>query len=73
MTTANDPEDVRVARVRSLFQEWIKRHREKKQPGMADMTDLGFYCWLLKHFPELLPHGKGDPYQLLKSDLKGLI
>ena len=33
---------------------------------------LKFYGWLERNYPELFPREKGDPYQHLKSDLKGL-
>ena len=30
------------------------------------------YRWPEKHYPDLLKRGKGDPYQHLKVDLRGL-
>jgi hypothetical protein len=62
----DDPEAIRVARVRQLFQT---RH-----PGQSTGTDvLIFFGWLQNHNPDLLPKGKqGDPYQHLKMDLAGL-
>ena len=72
MKTANDPEAVRIEQLRSLFKAWVVR-QPKKQPGMADTTVLKFHGWMLKHRPKLRPHEKGDSYQHLKSDLKGLI
>ena len=56
----------RVAQVRRLWQA-----RESKQPTAID--GLIFYEWLEEHHPDLLNRGKGDPYQQLKVDLKGLL
>ena len=72
MKAANDPEAIRVEQVRSLFKAWVVR-QPKKQPGWVASTAIlmKFQDWMLRHRPKLLP--RGDPYQLLKSDLKGLI
>jgi hypothetical protein len=63
--------DLRQAQVRSLYQAWIVR-QSKELSGMASTKILKFHRWMVAHRPELLPVGK-DPYQLLKSDLKGLL
>ncbi len=61
-----DSEAVRRARARQL---WAARSpKERTATGV-----LIFYGWLEEHYPELLPPGKGDPYQHLKVDLSGLI
>lgn len=39
---------------------------------IANKLGFKFYGWLERNYPELLPREKGDPYQLLKVDLKGL-
>ena len=56
----------RVAQVRRLWQE-----REPKQHTTADGSI--FHEWLEEHHPDLLNRGKGDSYQQLKVDLKGLL
>jgi hypothetical protein len=66
MPPKNDSEALRVARVRQLF--GVRSPKERTENGV-----LLFFGWLQQHHPELLPKGKqGDPYQHLKSDLKGL-
>jgi hypothetical protein len=60
-----NPELIRLARVRQLFQA-----RPSEERNETDV--LPFYAWLQKHSPELLPMGPGDPCQQLKADLKGL-
>jgi hypothetical protein len=69
MATRKDSEAVRVAQVRRLWQA-LYPPRERIFTKV-----LIFYGWLQEHRPELLPRprGKGDPYQHLKADLKGLI
>jgi hypothetical protein len=63
----NDPEAVRVARVRQL---WKARPIKREQRTGTEI--LVFYGWMEQYHPDLLTHGKGDPYQHLKSDLHGL-
>lgn len=65
LMTKNDSEAVRVARVRQL---WNARPYAERTGTQV----LMFYGWLEKHYPDLLKHGKGDPYQHLKVDLRGL-
>jgi hypothetical protein len=67
MATRKDSEAVRVAQVRRLWQA-LYPPRERIFTKV-----LVFYGWLQEHRPELLPRVKGDPYQRLKVDLKGLI
>ncbi len=57
---------MRQARVRQLWQ--ARSSKERTATGV-----LIFYGWLDEHFPELLPQGKGDPYQHLKVDLAELV
>ena len=64
-------EELRQAQVRSLFEAWVVR-QPKTQFGIASTRLLKFHGWMVEHRPELLPVGK-DPYQLLKSDLQGLL
>jgi hypothetical protein len=46
---------------------------ERLPPGGRIRNNLlKFYGWLERNYPELFPREKGDPYQHLKSDLKGL-
>lgn len=57
--------DARIDRVRRLFVD--------RFPGERTGEDvLAFYGWLCGHDRGLLPRANGDPYQNLKSDLKGL-
>ena len=65
--TKNDPEAVRVAQVRQLWQA-----RQLKPEQRTGTQVLIFHSWLEQHRPELLKRGKGDPYQHLKVDLRGL-
>jgi hypothetical protein len=63
--TKKEFEAVRLERVRQLF---------KARP-FAEHTENGvlkFYGWLHRHYPELLPNERGDPYKHLKVDLSGL-
>jgi hypothetical protein len=69
MATKKDSEALRVTRVRQLWQALYP-------PKVRTETKvLDFYGWLQQHRPDFLPRprGKGDPYQHLKADLKGLI
>jgi hypothetical protein len=61
----NDPEAVRVARVRQLW-------NARPYANRTGTEVLIFYGWLEQHHPDLLKRGKGDPYQHLKVDLHGL-
>lgn len=65
MPSKKHTEAVRVARVRQLFEARAAERRN-------ETAVLLFYAWLEKYHPELLPAEKGDPYQQLKVDLKGL-
>ena len=65
MANKKDPEAVRVARVRQL---WEARQLKER----TGMQVLIFYGWLKEHYPDLLKRGHGDPYQHLKSELNGL-
>lgn len=56
----------RRAKVRRLFLERIP------PGGRIGSNLLKIYGWLERDHPELLPRKKGDPYQNLKEDLKGL-
>jgi len=60
-----NPENIRVARVRQLFES--RSSEQRTETGV-----LLFYGWLEHHHPELRPTGQGDPYQQLKVDLRGL-
>ena len=62
----NRADAARRAEVRKLFVERIPLG------GRIGSNLLKFYGWLERTYPELLPQEKGDPYQLLKVDLKGL-
>ena len=62
----NGADGARRAEVRRLFVERLP------PGGRIGNNLLKFYGWLERNYPELLPRGKGDPYQLLKVDLKGL-
>jgi hypothetical protein len=62
--TKKDAEALRRVRVRQLF-------RERSSEQRTETGIMGFYGWLEKHHPELLPTGR-DPYRHLKMDLKGL-
>jgi hypothetical protein len=60
----NDKE--RQARVREL---WLERPAEQRTGNGV----MAFYGYLEKNHPELLKRSHGDPYQQLKTDLRGLI
>lgn len=60
-----DSEALRRAIVRQLYE--ARPSRERTEGGI-----FFFYRWLVRRYPELLPVGKGDPYERLKADLKGL-
>jgi hypothetical protein len=62
----NSANAARSAEVRRLFLERLPPR------GRIGNNLLKFYGWLERNYPELLPREKGDPYQLLKVDLKGL-
>jgi len=64
-------EDLRQAQVRSLYKAWVVR-QPKRRAGEANPNILKLHGWMVARRPELLPVGK-DPYQLLKSDLNGLL
>ncbi|HEX8881568.1 MAG TPA: hypothetical protein VF749_16120 [Candidatus Acidoferrum sp.] len=61
-----DADEARRKEVRRLFVERLP------PGGRIGNNLLKFYGWLERNYPELLPREKGDPYQHLKSDLKGL-
>ena len=63
----HDPEAVRVAQVRQLWQA-----RPLKPTQRTGTEVLIFYGWLEQNRPDLLKRGQGDPYQHLKSGLHGL-
>jgi hypothetical protein len=48
---------------------WLTRSVEKR----TDNDVLAFYGWLEQYRPDLLNRKNGDPYQNLKSDLRGHI
>ena len=48
---------------------WLQRAPKKRSGNDV----LIFYGELQRTRPELLKHGHGDPYQQLKSDLRGYI
>lgn len=61
-----EAEEARRKEVRRLFVERIP-------PGGRIRRNLfKIYGWLERDHPELLPRKKGDPYEHLKEDLKGL-
>lgn len=62
----NSANVARRAEVRRLFVERIP------SGGRIGSNLLKFYGWVERNYPELLPREKGDPYQQLKVDLKGL-
>jgi hypothetical protein len=66
MATKNDPEAVRVARVRQLW--LIRPAKERTYVGA-----LNFLQDLERRFPQLLRRGSADPFQYLKEDLDGVI
>ena len=57
-------------RIRSVRKLWIERYVEKAQ--RTANTVLIFARWLKQKRPELLSSRHGDPFQQLKSDLRGL-
>ncbi|HKW63602.1 MAG TPA: hypothetical protein VJN89_13720 [Candidatus Acidoferrum sp.] len=59
-------DEARRKEVRRLFVERIP------PGGRIGSNLLKFYGWLERNYPELLPQERGDPYELLKEDLKGL-
>jgi len=65
MWSKNANEGLRIARVRQLFES--RPSEEHTEAGV-----LLYYAWLQKYFPELLSTERGDPFQHLKVDLKGL-
>lgn len=65
-TKISSREAERVAQVRRLWQE-----RAPKEHTTADVSI--FHGWLEQTYPDLLKRGKGDSYQQLKVDLKGLL
>jgi len=60
-----DPEALRRAIVRQLYE--ARPSREHTEAGI-----FLFHRWLANRYPELLPRRKGDSYEHLKVDLKGL-
>jgi hypothetical protein len=49
---------------------WLERPKEGRRLNGV----LAFYSWVAKNRPALLPQSRyGDPYQQLKSILKGFI
>jgi hypothetical protein len=63
--TKKEAEAVRRTRVRQLFE--ARPSEERTETGV-----LLFYRWLHQHYSELLPEEKGDQYEHLRVDLKGL-
>ena len=61
-----DADEARRKEMRRLFVERLP------PGGRIGNNLLKFYGWLERNYPELLPREKGDPYEHLKSDLKGL-
>jgi len=51
-----------------LIRLWLERPEEERA---TETGPLLFYHWVEKNRPDLLAHGKGDPYQHLKVDLTG--
>jgi hypothetical protein len=63
--TCPPTEAVRRARVCQLFEA---RHPERR----TETEVFLFFSWLQRSHSELLPTDRGDPYQHLRVDLKGL-